>query len=167
MAERLTVQKTFPRQFTPSDLEQVRHINQRCLPENYSSSFFLDLYKRFPETFIVVEKEEEIIGYILCRIERRLSDLRLIGIARKGHIISIAVLPEFQRQGIGYSLMQEAMNAMSFYKAEECVLEVRKNNVSALNLYKKLGLTITRTLYSYYADGADAYKMARKLPFES
>ena len=161
------MQKTLPRQFTPSDLEQVRHINRRCLPENYSSSFFLDLYKRFPETFIVVEKEEEIIGYILCRIERRMSDLRLIGIPRKGHIISIAVLPEFQRQGIGYSLMQEAMNAMSFYKAKECVLEVRKNNVSALNLYKKLGLTITRTLYSYYADGADAYKMARKLPFES
>jgi len=161
------VQKTSPRQFTPSDLEQVMNINRRCLPENYSSSFFLDLHKHFPETFIVVENEGKIVGYVLCRIERRLSDLKLMGLARKGHIISIAVLPEYQGQGVGGILIKEAMNAMSLYKAEECVLEVRTNNVPALNLYKKMGLTITRTLHSYYADGADAYKMARKLPFFS
>ena len=160
------MQPTILRQFKPTDLEQVTNINRRCLPENYSTLFFMGLYERFPAAFIVAEEKGEVVGYIMCRIERRISDFRLIGVARKGHIISIAVLPEHQRQGIGYSLMREVMKAMPLYKAEECVLEVRRSNTPAVNLYKKMGFKVMRTLYGYYADGEDAYRMARKLLFE-
>jgi len=89
------------RRFEPSDLEQVMHINQVCLPENYTTFFFMDLYKRFPETFIVAEENGEVVGYIMCRIETGIPSFKLLGIARKGHVISIAVLPEHQRKGIG------------------------------------------------------------------
>jgi len=160
----LIVKKNFKlRRFTPTDLEKVIDINKRCLPENYSNTFFLNLYESFPETFIVAEKSEEIVGYIMCRIERRISDFRLVGIVRKGHVISIAVLPEYRRQSIGYLLMLEAIKAMKIYNAEECVLEVRRSNISAVNLYRKMGFKAIRTLYGYYANGEDAYRMACKL----
>jgi len=142
------------------------HINQICLPENYSSSFFLDLYERFPETFVVAEENGEIVGYAMCRIERDFSGFRLMGLAKKGHLISIAVLPKYQHQGVGQALMREIMKAMLGYEAKEICLEVRVTNTSAISLYKKLGFKIARTLNNYYADGEDAYLMSRKLPFE-
>lgn len=152
------------RSFELTDLEKVMEINRRCLPENYSNYFYMDLYERFPESFIVAEVDGKVVGYIMCRIETGISDFKLIGISRKGHIISIAVLPEYRRQGIGYTLIQEAIKAMVQYKAKECYLEVRKSNTLAVNLYRKLGFEIIRTNHRYYADGEDAFKMGQKLP---
>jgi ribosomal-protein-alanine N-acetyltransferase len=141
------------------------HINRVCLPENYTTSFFMNLYQRFPETFIVAEENGDVVGYIMCRIETGIPSFKLLGITRKGHVISIAVLPEHQREGIGCALMREAMEAMVNYKAKECYLEVRASNVPAVNLYRKMGFEIIRTIRGYYADGEAAYMMARKLPF--
>jgi len=141
------------------------HINRVCLPENYTSFFFLDLHKRFPETFLVAEENGEVVGYVMCRIETGLPSFG-IGIRKKGHVISIAVLPEYQRHGVGYALMQEAMQSMLLYNAKECFLEVRTSNTPAVKLYKKMEFEIRRTLPVYYTDGEDAYVMARKLPFK-
>jgi len=141
------------------------HINRVCLPENYTTFFFMNLYQRFPETFIIAEENGDVVGYVMCRIETGIPSFKLLGITRKGHVISIAVLPEHQREGIGCALMREAMEAMVNYKAKECYLEVRASNVPAVNLYRKMGFEIIRTIRGYYADGEAAYLMARKLPF--
>jgi len=161
------VQASFTlRTFKPADLERVIYINQVCLPENYTSFFFMDLYEHFPATFVVAEENGEVLGYIMCRIETGLSNFGMLGIAKKGHVISIAVLPAHQRQGIGYALMREAMQGMLLYRAGECYLEVRVSNTPAVNLYKKMDFKITRTIHGYYANGENAYVMSRKLPFE-
>ena len=152
------------RLFNPSDLEAVIRINRECLPENYTTLFFMNLHKRFPETFIVAETNGKVTGYIMCRIETGIPSFKLLGITRKGHVISIAVLPEHQRRGIAHALMEETMQAMKSYKAKECYLEVRTSNVPAVRLYKKLGFEIARTIRDYYADGEDAFMMARPLP---
>jgi len=154
------------RPFEPADLQQVSDINRKCLPENYTSFFFLDLYDRFPKTFIVAEENGQIVGYIMCRIETGMSQLRFLGITKKGHVISIAVTPEHRQHGVGRALLREAMRAMPLYGAKECYLEVRKSNVAAVKLYKRMDFRITRTMHGYYADGEDAYQMARKLPLE-
>jgi len=153
------------RRFKPTDLERVMHVNRVCLPENYTPFFFMNLHQRFPETFIVAEKNGEVIGYIMCRIETGIPSFKLLGITKKGHVISIAVLSEHQREGIGYALMREAMQAMVNHKAKECFLEVRTSNVSAVSLYRKMGFEIARTIGGYYADGEAAYVLAIKLPF--
>jgi len=140
------------------------YINHMCLPENYTTFFFMDLYQRFPETFIVAEEDGEVVGYVMCRIETGVPSFKLLAITRRGHVISIAVLPEHQREGIGYELMREAMRSMVNYKAKECYLEVRGSNLPAVSLYRKMGFEVMRTIRGYYADGEDAYVMARKLP---
>ncbi len=151
------------RPFKPSDLEKVVHINRLCLPENYSSYFFMDLYERFPATFIVAEQNHEIVGYIMCRIERGFSSFGLFGIAKRGHVVSVAVLPKNQRKGVGIALMVDAMKSMRLYKANECFLEVRVTNIAAVAMYRKLGFQIISNSRGYYADGEDAYVMAKKL----
>ena len=142
------------------------YINRTCLPENYTSFFFLDLYRRFPLTFLVAEEDGEVVGYIMCRIETGLPNLGFFGLIKKGHVVSIAVMPEHRGKGIGYTLMKEAMKNMEKYNAKECFLEVRVSNQPAINLYKKLGFQVVKTIRHYYMDGEDAYLMARKLPIE-
>jgi len=123
----------------------------------------MDLYERFPETFIVAEEDGEIVGYIMCRMETGLPDFGLLGIAKRGHVISIAVLPEHRRKGIGTALMKEAMLGMRVYKAKECYLEVRVSNTPGVKLYGKLGFEASKVVQGYYADGEGAYIMSLKL----
>jgi len=154
------------RRFKQNDLNQVIYINQICLPENYSNGFFMELYERFPETFIVAENDGKIIGYIMCRIESGFSGLgfRPFSIAKKGHVISIAVLPEHRNKGVGRALIKEALQALStYYDAKDCYLEVRVSNTNAVNLYKQTGFEIERTIRGYYSDGEDAYIMSKKM----
>ncbi|MEM3577991.1 MAG: ribosomal protein S18-alanine N-acetyltransferase [Candidatus Bathyarchaeia archaeon] len=158
------MQKTFTlRKFTVEDLQDVIHINRVCLPENYTDFFFLDLHRRFPETFIVAEENGEIVGYIMCRIEFGLSDFGFSGLIKKGHIVSVAVMPQHRRKGIGQALITKALNGMRSYGAKQCFLEVRITNDPAISLYKKLGFKVARTIHGYYADGEDAYVMSREI----
>jgi len=125
--------------------------------------FFLDIHRNFPEAFVVAEVNGKVVGYIMCRLEHGFSETRRFSLVKKGHIVSVAVLPEYRGAGIGNALAREALRAISKHKAEECFLEVRVTNDSAVNLYKKLGFSITRKVSRYYFDGADAYVMSIKI----
>ncbi len=158
------MQKTFKlRKFVPDDLQKVMNINRVCLPENYTDIFFIDLYQRYPEAFIVAEEDGDIVGYIMSRIEVGLSSFGLGGLVRKGHVVSIAVLPESRRKGIATALLAEAMEGMRHYKAKQCYLEVRVTNEGGVALYKKIGFEVNRTIGGYYSDGEDAYVMSKKI----
>jgi ribosomal-protein-alanine N-acetyltransferase len=146
-----------------NDLAGVTRINQICLPENYTDFFFVDLYRRFPETFIVAEENGNVVGYIMCRVEVGLSNIGLPGLVKKGHVVSVAVMPEYRRKGVGGALVTKAMEGMRKYGAKQCYLEVRVTNEEAISLYKKLGLEVSRSIRGYYADGEDAYVMSKKL----
>ena len=155
------------RQFVPDDIIQVIEINRICLPENYNSTFFLDIHRNLPDAFIVADVDGKVVGYIMCRLEHGLSEARRFNFVKKGHIVSVAVLPEYRRANVGNALVTEALKALSKHKAGECFLEVRVTNDPAINLYKKLGFSIARKVSHYYFDGADAYVMSFRIPQEN
>jgi [ribosomal protein S18]-alanine N-acetyltransferase len=158
------MQQTFNlRKFAPDDLQNVMQINRVCLPENYTDFFFIDLHQRFPETFVIAEEDGKIMGYIMCRIEVGLSNFGFGGLVRKGHVVSIAILPQFRRRGLAKAIINKAIEGMTYYKAKQGFLEVRVTNEAAITLYKKLGFEVTRTINGYYSDGEDAYVMTKKI----
>jgi [ribosomal protein S18]-alanine N-acetyltransferase len=158
------MQETFKlRKFEPDDLQDVMRVNRICLPENYTDMFFMDLHERFPQTFIVAEQDHELVGYIMSRIEVGLSNFGLGGLIRKGHVVSLAVMPQARRKGVASALLKAAMAGMCEYKAKQIYLEVRVTNEAGVNLYKKVGLDTIRTIPGYYSDGEDAYVMSKKL----
>ena len=142
------------------DLTKVMNINYACLPENYALYFFQDLYQKYPKTFIVAEADSEVIGYIMCRIEFGFSEIKKLNLVKKGHVVSVAVMPEYRKMGIGKKLLNEAFKEMMEYSATEGFLEVRFGNKEAIDLYRKMGLNIAKTLDYYYRDGESAYLMA-------
>jgi len=151
------------RRFTPSDLDAVININRVCLPENYAAYFFMDTFNTHPESFIVAESQGNVVGYIMCRVEHGFSDLKKLRFAKKGHVISVAVMPDFRRLGMGSALVKDALSALSNLHVDECYLEVRISNDAAITLYRRLGFDIVRTIPRYYYDSSDAYVMAKEL----
>lgn len=149
------------RQFSTDDIKEVILINKVCLPENYPDQFFLGLHYHAPKAFLVAEVDEKTVGYIMCRIERGISSFGRLP-SKKGHIVSIAVLPDERHKGIGTAIIKAGMKAMEEYGATEFFLEVRKSNEAAVSVYESLGYKVRRVLKGYYRDGEDAYLMVAK-----
>jgi ribosomal-protein-alanine N-acetyltransferase len=151
------------RHCTPEDIPSVITVNTLTLPEHYSDYFYYEILKDFPHTFLIAEKDGKVAGYIMCRIEYGLSMTKRFGLAKKGHIISVAVLEEYRNKGIGKKLIKEALDEVHKESGKECYLEVRITNVGAIELYKRLGFNVTSTLHGYYKDGESAFTMAMSL----
>lgn len=151
------------RLFEDKDLAEVVRINHTCLPENYSDSFFLDIYHQFPRTFIVATANEKVVGYIVCRTEIDFSEMKRLRLGKRGHLISLAVLPQYRGKGIAHNLLLKAFKNLSEYGVNECYLEVRVSNKAAIDLYKNLDFKVSRIIQGYYRDGEDAYVMTKIL----
>ncbi len=148
------------RRCDPSDIIPVMEINLKTLPEHYSDYFYESLLAELPEAFLVAEIEKKLVCYIMCKIEYGFSNFKKLGFVKKGHVVSIAVLPEHRQKGIGNALVEEAIAGVKLKKSDELYLEVRCSNNEAIRLYEKLGFVIKQRLKAYYRDGEDAYLMA-------
>jgi ribosomal-protein-alanine N-acetyltransferase len=80
----------------------------------------------------------------------------------EGHTIitTIGIDPDYQRRGLGERLMREVEARSTLPRLQ---LMVRKSNVPALHLYRKLDYAIVETWPRYYEDGEDAYVMEKNL----
>lgn len=76
----------------------------------------------------------------------------------EGYVTNVAVLPDFRRQGIAEMLIEKQLeNDMDFIS-----LEVRKSNLPAISLYKKLGFeTVGIRPHFYTSPDEDAVIMTR------
>ena len=148
------------RRCDPSDLIPVMEINMKTLPEHYSDYFYESLLAELPESFLVAEVNGKLVGYIMCKTEYGFSNFKKLGFVKKGHVVSVAVLEEHRKKGIGRALIEEAIAGTKIKKADELYLEVRCSNNEAVRLYEKIGFIIRQRIKSYYRDGEDAYLMA-------
>jgi ribosomal-protein-alanine N-acetyltransferase len=130
------------RSFSLSDLESILQIENQSFPKSpYDWTTFLNLHYLYPETFLVHvnttpgQKEEQILGYVIF--------------SHDGHIISIAVLPQHRRKGIGTQLLKRVMEASHIRKVWA---EVRRSNQGAQAFYLKMGFQIMDRVPNYYGN---------------
>ncbi len=146
------------------DIPAVIRINRLTLPENYPEWFFYEHLEKWGEAFYVAVVGSEVVGYVMSRVEHGISVFNSFKLVRKGHIVSIAVLPEHRRKGIGTALMKAALKSLrETYGCDEVYLEVRVSNIPAIRMYERLGFKKVKIVPMYYLDGEDAYIMAVNL----
>jgi ribosomal protein S18 acetylase RimI-like enzyme len=76
-----------------------------------------------------------------------------------GQIHSIAVSPRYRGLGVADRLLRHALNRSRDLGARTISLEVRPENVEAVQLYLKHGFTKAESLANYYQDGGTAERM--------
>ena len=130
------------RRFMLSDLNRILEIERQAFPKSpYDIATFLDLYRHYPETFWVdVERSHgceqgQIAGYIVFTGD--------------GHIISIAVHPDWRRKGIGRRLIERMA---SHPRIKKIWAEVRLSNRGAQTFYRQIGFQVVGGVSKYYGD---------------
>ncbi len=101
----------------------------------FSSSFILSLIQN-PNVKFINEGQK---GF--CLVRR--SD-------EEAEIITMAVKPEFQQQGVGYSMLRKAILLLSKTNCEQIFLEVASDNIAGIKLYSKAGFHSCGIRKNYY-----------------
>ena len=130
------------RRFSFADLDRILKIERQAFPKSpYDAATFLNLYQLYPETFCVYVQRThgwekgQILGYIVFALD--------------GHIISIAVDPEWRKKGVGKALLERAMNQPRIKKVRA---EVRVSNKGAQSFYEEMGFRVVGVISNYYGD---------------
>jgi len=82
----------------------------------------------------------------------------------QGHVITIDVLPEARRSGLGSRLMAAAEERLRALGCSVVFLETAVDNAAALAFYKRHGYSIVHTIPRYYLDSVDALVLVKDLP---
>ncbi len=78
-------------------------------------------------------------------------------------VLTVAVLPDYTRQGIATHFMKTLEDWSASNQAPAMMLEVGTKNLSAIALYEKLGYQKISTREGYYGPGLDAFVMRKEL----
>ncbi len=76
---------------------------------------------------------------------------------------TIGVSLSHRIKGFAQKLLKQAVREGLQANCRQISLEVRKGNLPAIQLYQKLGFTITQVRKRFYSDGEDAYQMCLSL----
>lgn len=91
--------------------------------------------KRNPDTCIVAEIENKIVGVIMVGND-----------GRRGYIYHTAVSPQYRRQGIAFQLVNTAMQALEQCGINKVALVVFDRNENGNAFWQKLGFTVREDL---------------------
>lgn len=112
-----------------------------------------DMVRNEHSLYLVVYHRVEPIAFLGAR--REVSDI---------HITNLAVIPEWQGQGIGRLLLELLEQVARLENVASLSLEVRVSNERAKTLYRKMGFEALRIKKNYYhGDGEDALDMHKSV----
>lgn len=158
------------RQFEKGDFDTLWRIDQACFdPQLAYSQPELAFYMRRPRSFTLVAETAggeipgngsaaagipgvAISGFIVAETRRN-----------TGHIITIDVVAEARREGIGSALLRAAEDRLLQAGAVAVVLETPVNNEAAIRFYKQQGYFVEKTVSGYYSNHMDALVMMKEL----
>jgi ribosomal-protein-alanine N-acetyltransferase len=121
------------------DIPRVLEIERMSFSAPWSESAFLyEIHKSYAYNRVAV-RENSIVGYLCVNY-----------ILDEGHIMNLAVHPEFRRQGIATVLMGEVIRAMRRKGCDALYLEVRTSNSVAKNFYERFGFGVAGIRKDYY-----------------
>ena len=121
----------------------------------------------------IASEDVTVVAYLLGKIQERSRDPAFrpslsqsdssVGVERFGHVSSLAVLPDYRRQGLAQLLLDQFHHHLIPQQCSFAGLHVRKSNTAAVQLYESLGYEPFSTIAAYYEDGEDAYYMKKIL----
>ncbi|HWQ20004.1 MAG TPA: GNAT family N-acetyltransferase [Methanotrichaceae archaeon] len=140
-------------------LNDVIAISERHWDQSHGRAL-LNYSRIFKDTFYVLNRDGEVVGYCLCCIRPSLS---LRGLHKISVICSFVVREDFRGKGAGKMIMKHVVKEMRLNSISSLYLYVKKENLKAINLYEDCGFKIIDTIGDICLLGSDCYKMELKL----
>lgn len=138
--------------FTPmttEDLPEILKIEGDSFTNPWSRTMFeRDILHNKLAHIFTVRRDSAIIGYF-----------SLWKIVDEGHLVTLAVVPEKRRQGLGSAILLEIIRRARELRIDKITLEVRENNREAILMYTKFGFIKAGVRLKYYDDGVNAWIM--------
>lgn len=140
------------RRMAPDDLDQVIVIDQLSFSQPWSAqSFQFEMFNNPVARMWVAEKMPETTPPVIVGM------MVIWMVIDEAHIGTIAVHPDFRRNGIGKQLLHQGLKQLQSEGANMVFLEVRRSNTCAQNLYHDFGFSKYDERKGYYQDnGEDA-----------
>ena len=101
----------------------------------FSSRFIFSLLKNSNISYIYKKNK----GFCIFSVNKE-----------EAEIITMAVMPKYQNQGIGFLILNQLEEVLSKSSCNKIFLDVASNNLIALHLYKKVGFKKFGTRKNYY-----------------
>jgi len=124
------------------DIDQVWSIEKMCFSTPWSrEAFRMEVEENRCARYFVARKDDRVVGY---------GGMWLV--IDEAHITNVAVHPEYRGRKIGEAIMKTLMREAFSRHIQRMTLEVRRSNLVAQNLYRKLGFEICGVRRKYYSD---------------
>lgn len=138
------------RPYQPTDLAALVAIDRACFPRGiaYSRRVLQEFLGAEDAHSILAEDEGQVIGFIVTEAQ-----------VAQAHIITLDVLPAYQRRGVGTLLLKAAEQQLTRRGIESITLETATNNEPAIAFWKEHGYVPYGKANDYYAPGVDACLM--------
>jgi len=140
------------------DLKQVVAIEKKAYPHPWTLGIFRDCLQIGYNAWVMT-LDEEVIGYGIVMLS-----------PVEAHILNICIDPQYQGRGLGRYLLRHLVNKSNQTDIDMVLLEVRRSNSKAQQLYQSEGFHELGIRKAYYpADNGreDAIILARYLANKS
>ncbi len=147
----VTIQRT-----TMNDLEPLCRIERECfIREAFNKQHIAFLLENPNAVSLTAKIDNSIAGFVIGLIHRHDEEV-------VGHIYTLDVAVKYRRKGVGIKLLDEIERIFVKMGARLCYLEARKDNLAALELYRKHGYVKMKELRDYYKD-AHGVQLSKKI----
>ena len=140
----------------PDDVDAIADLEVEAFPDDAWTPEYLQvaIAGKMPTVRILVAEDAAgtVVGHALVSVVYEIAELQ-----------RIATAEEQRRRGIGGSLLAAAIDLARSERAERLLLEVREDNVAAIEFYDQAGFVEIDRRERYYRDGATGIVLAVEL----
>jgi [ribosomal protein S18]-alanine N-acetyltransferase len=143
------------RPVTNDDLPEICRIEREVHLAPWSeTSLKAEIEKPYSHLLVMTDDETDshIAGYVVFWI-----------MLEECQILNVAVGLPYRRRGLAKQMVRQVVSLAVKKGIKKVVLDVRKSNHAALQLYQGIGFAVVHISKAFYSDGEDAYRMLLSL----
>ena len=147
-----------------NSMKKVGIVHNWYLKKKREYGYFASKLKfKKPLFFVAVDSNNDVIGYLICRLERKTGFHK--GPYTVVNFISMGVDKEYRRWGIGKALVKHLISEVKKRPNLEYIYgNVRGTNIAARALYKRMGFS-EKKIGTYEDDDDEKYMIKKRIRF--